>query len=48
MPKRNEVIKSAIEISWDEALSNSKDVDCVEMNSNEYAYILYTSGTKGP
>ena len=35
------------EISWEEALSNAKDVDCVEMNSNEFAYILYTSGTTG-
>mgnify|MGYP001388771491 CR=1 FL=1 len=35
------------EISWDEALSNAKDIDCVEMNSNEFAYILYTSGTTG-
>ncbi len=35
------------EISWDEALSDAKDVDCVEMNSNEFAYILYTSGTTG-
>ena len=36
-----------MEISWDEALSNAKEVDCVEMNSNEFAYILYTSGTTG-
>ena len=35
------------EISWDEALSDAKDADCVEMNSNEFAYILYTSGTTG-
>ena len=35
------------EISWDEALSNAKDTECVEMNSNEFAYILYTSGTTG-
>ena len=35
------------EISWDEALSNAKETDCVEMNSNEFAYILYTSGTTG-
>ncbi len=35
------------EISWDEAFSNAKNVDCVEMNSNEFAYILYTSGTTG-
>ena len=46
--KGNEVkLNPPMEISWDEALSNSKDVDCVEMNSNEYAYILYTSGTTG-
>jgi len=35
------------EISWEESLSNAKNVDCVEMNSNEFAYILYTSGTTG-
>ena len=35
------------EISWDEALSNAKDKDCVEMGSNDFAYILYTSGTTG-
>jgi propionyl-CoA synthetase len=35
------------EISWGEALSNAKEVDCVEMNSNDLAYILYTSGTTG-
>ena len=46
--KGNEVkLKKPLEISWDEALSNAKDVDCVEMKSNEYAYILYTSGTTG-
>ena len=35
------------EISWDEALSNAEAVDCVEMNSNDLSYILYTSGTTG-
>ena len=35
------------ELSWDEVLSNAQNVDCVEMNSNEFAYILYTSGTTG-
>ncbi len=35
------------EISWDEALSNAKDENCVEMNANDFAYILYTSGTTG-
>ena len=44
----NEVkINAPKEISWDEALSNAEEVDCVEMNSNELAYILYTSGTTG-
>jgi len=46
--KGNEVkLNAPLEISWDEALSNSKETDCIEMNSNEYAYILYTSGTTG-
>ena len=35
------------EISWDESLSNADEVDCVEMSANEFAYILYTSGTTG-
>ena len=35
------------EISWEESLSNAKDEECVEMNSNDFAYILYTSGTTG-
>ena len=44
----NEVkLNSPKEISWEEALSNAKNVDCVEMKSNEFAYILYTSGTTG-
>ena len=40
-------LNSPKEISWNEVLSNSKDMDCVEMKSNEFAYILYTSGTTG-
>ena len=40
-------LNAPLEISWDEALSNAKETDCVEMNSNDYAYILYTSGTTG-
>ncbi len=40
-------LNKPIEISWEEALVNSKDKDCVEMRSNEFAYILYTSGTTG-
>ena len=46
--KAHEVmLNSPSEISWDEALSNAKDKDCVEMGSNDFAYILYTSGTTG-
>ena len=46
--KGNEVkLNAPMEISWDEAHANAKDTDCVEMNSNEFAYILYTSGTTG-
>ena len=46
--KNHEVkLNAPLEISWNEALANSKDTDCVEMRSNEYAYILYTSGTTG-
>ena len=40
-------LNAPLEISWEESLSNAKDHDCVEMNSNDYAYILYTSGTTG-
>ncbi len=44
----NEVkLNKPLELNWDEALSNASNKDCVEMNSNEYAYILYTSGTTG-
>jgi Acyl-coenzyme A synthetases/AMP-(fatty) acid ligases len=40
-------LKKPDEISFDEALSNAREADCVDMNSNEFAYILYTSGTTG-
>ena len=36
-----------IDISWDDAHKNAKPQDCVQMNANDYAYILYTSGTTG-
>ena len=36
-----------IDISWDDAQKNAKPQDCVQMNANDYAYILYTSGTTG-
>ncbi len=40
-------LNSPLEISWEEALVNSKNKDCVEIGANEFAYILYTSGTTG-
>ena len=40
----NEVkLNAPTEIGWEEAVSSAKDADCVEMNSNEFAYILYLS-----
>ena len=35
------------DIDWNDAIKNTKPVECVEMNANDYAYILYTSGTTG-
>ncbi len=35
------------EISWNDALKGAQEVDCAEMNANDFAYILYTSGTTG-
>ncbi len=46
-PDHEVELKSPKEISWEESLSKAKNVDCVEMKSNEFAYILYTSGTTG-
>ena len=40
-------LNAPIEVNWEEVVSNAKEIDCVEMNSNEFAYILYTSGTTG-
>ena len=40
-------LNAPTEVSWDEVVSSASDADCVEMNSNELAYILYTSGTTG-
>ncbi len=46
--KGNEVkLNSPLEISWEEFIVNAKDKDCVEIGANEFAYILYTSGTTG-
>jgi propionyl-CoA synthetase len=40
-------LNSPLEISWEEALVNAENKDCVEIGANEFAYILYTSGTTG-
>tara|TARA_B100000900_G_scaffold2606_1_gene2280 strand:+ start:462 stop:1679 length:1218 start_codon:yes stop_codon:yes gene_type:complete len=40
-------LKAPLEISWEESLVNAEDTDCIEMNSTDYSYILYTSGTTG-
>ena len=36
-----------IDIDWFDFLKNAKHTDCEKMNANDYAYILYTSGTTG-
>ena len=38
-------LNEPLEISWEECLANAKNKDCVEMGSNELAYILSVSYT---
>ena len=45
--KNKAVLDSKIDIDWEDSLKDAKNEDCVEMNANDYAYILYTSGTTG-
>jgi propionyl-CoA synthetase len=40
-------LDSKIDMSWEEAHKDAKPAKCEEMNANDYAYILYTSGTTG-
>ena len=40
-------LDSKIDIDWNEALKDAKPTECEKMNANDYAYILYTSGTTG-
>ena len=44
-PDHEVKLNAPLEISWDEVVYNAEPTDCIEMNSNEFAYILYTSGT---
>jgi len=46
--KGNEVkLNNSTEISWEDSIKDVSPAECVEMKANEYAYILYTSGTTG-
>ena len=40
-------LDSKNEIDWNEAIKGAEPVECVEMKADDYAYILYTSGTTG-
>ena len=36
-----------MDITWEDAHKDAKPAECEKMNANDYAYILYTSGTTG-
>jgi propionyl-CoA synthetase len=36
-----------IDITWEDSLKDVEPAECEQMNANDYAYILYTSGTTG-
>jgi propionyl-CoA synthetase len=40
-------LNSKMDITWDDVHKNAKPAECEKMNANDYAYILYTSGTTG-
>ena len=40
-------LNSSNELDWNDLVNKASEVDCVEMKANDYAYILYTSGTTG-
>ena len=40
-------LNPSMDITWEDSLKGVEPADCEEMNANDYAYILYTSGTTG-
>ena len=40
-------LNPSLDISWEEAHKDVQPAKCEKMNANDYAYILYTSGTTG-
>ena len=40
-------LNPSIDITWEDSLKDVEPADCEQMNANDYAYILYTSGTTG-
>jgi propionyl-CoA synthetase len=40
-------LNPSIDITWEDSLKDVVPAECEQMNANDYAYILYTSGTTG-
>ena len=40
-------LNSSMDITWEDSLKGVEPAECEHMNANDYAYILYTSGTTG-
>ena len=40
-------LNSLMDITWEDSLLEVEPAECEQMNANDYAYILYTSGTTG-
>ena len=40
-------LNSSMDITWEDAHKDVQPAECEKMNANDYAYILYTSGTTG-
>ena len=43
--KKIKELNPSMDITWEDALKDAQPADCEKMNANDYAYILYTSGT---